>query len=214
MLRERAPHFLLALILGAAGIAEPALCGLMTSAGLKWQIASFRPEAEEPTPNYYGYGLLFNLGYSAGKVFDFAIYGSYVPVQLKTANVTTDQAVYYEGGAELGFRIVQAVYLGFKYGLFHFDLKEQKLATEVPGTWSGPGGSVILAGFWDLKRDSYLQFGVEAGSAVVARKDEDAAGKRIIDTYGVTMTYLFNATDTFDFIGGNHISDFLNSLSF
>ena len=212
MLRERSRNFFVALVIGAAGITEPVFAGFVTSAGLKWQVASLRPELEEATPNYYGYGLLLNLGYSAGKVVDFAIYGSYVPVQLKTANVTADQAVYYEGGAELGFRMAKAVYLGFKYGLFNFKLKEQKLETEVPGTWSGPGGSLVLAGFWDLKKDSYLQFGVEAGSAVVARKDEDAAGKRIIDTYGVTMTYLFNATDTFDFIGGNHISDFLNSL--
>ena len=44
--------------------APPAAAGFLWQMGGTWESLSLRPVAEEPTPNYYGYGVQMVYGYS------------------------------------------------------------------------------------------------------------------------------------------------------
>lgn len=194
-------------------IAAPAEAGWMLTGGLEYQTFAFRPLADEATPNYHGYGLELGGGYSLGRILDAQLYARYAPSRLESAKFNADEAALTSYGGILGVRIAETVYIGFGGGPHIYELKSQTRAEEVPGTWQGMGGFVTIGAFTKLDRQTFTQLAVRFGTSTLERSDESAVSKRKVDTFAVTMTYLWNAEDRFK-LSDSIITDFVDSLNF
>lgn len=188
--------------------------GILASVGTRWQSAALRPLEEEATPNYYGYGLGCQLGYSFGQIFDTKLYGNYVPSRLKSASLGKENLQFWEYGLELGFRIAGTIYLGFRGGYFSYRmLFRTDHSKEVDGEWKGPGGGVSLGAFRVNKKSHMFQITVDIASAALKRRDQHSEVDRKLDTFGVSVAYVFNQWGGFR-LTSLFGSGFLRSLDF
>ncbi len=192
--------------------AAPASAGMLASGAMKWQTLAMRPLTDEPTPNYYGYGLELQVGYSFARKWDLALYTSYTPMRLSSAAFGADDLVTFDYGIVTGLRLAETVYLGLRGGWLHYDLTNKIKPEETDGNWRGFCGFFEVGTFWSLRKADALQVGVLVGHGGLERLDQDDK-KRFIDTFGVTMTYVYNKVDTVKF-GNSFISDFVDSLIF
>lgn len=190
----------------------PVSAGVLAQGALKWQTLALRPLTDEPTPNYYGYGGELQFGYSFARKFDLALYTSYTPMRLKSATFGASDLITFDYGITTGFRIAQTVYVGVRGGWMHYDLNKKVKEEEIDGTWRGFCGFFELGTYWPVTKPASLQLGLLLGHGSMERVDATDK-KRFIDTFGVTMTYVYNKVDSVKF-GNSFISDFVNSLIF
>lgn len=203
----------LALLLPLIVVAARAEAGWMLSSSLEYQTFAFRPRVVEATPNYHGYGLELGGGYSLGRLIDAQLYGRYTPSRLESARFNADEVAFYSYGGTLGLRLAETVYLGVGGGPHVYKLKRQVRTDEVPGEWQGTGAFVALGAFAKIDRQTFTQLAVRFGTASLQRSDQSDANKRKVDTFAVSVTYLWNAEDHFK-LSNSTISDFVDSLNF
>lgn len=193
--------------------AAPASAGWLVAGGPRWATFATRPEKAEPTPNYFGYGAGLSLGYSFKQVMDFGAFGYYVPGQLGQAEVFKESAVFYAYGGELAFRIAETVYLGFRGGTAEYQLYGRELDEELGGEWVGPAGGFSIGALHKLKTMHYLQTSFDVMHAVVENTDTEELGKRRIDSFSVSLTYVYNGKGS-SRIENSVFGQFMNSFIF
>lgn len=176
--------------------AAPAYAGMLATAGMGWQTMAFRPLTDEPTPNYYGYAAEGVLGYSVGQILDLGLDFNYIPFRHGSASVGDGDVQYHSIGGTIGLRLGESVYMGVDAGLHDYQLLKSETINDVDGHWSGTGGNVTIAAVFPLKKHMFGQVGVVVGSATLERKDQSSADKRVIDRFGITMSYVFNLVDS------------------
>lgn len=199
--------------LGVMAFAGPAHGGVYLAPGLKWAVFSLRPQAVEPTPNYYGYGGVFSIGYSIRQILDFGAFGQYAPGTRKEARPGKADATLLAYGGETALRLSQAVYVGLRGGVGKYRLDRTIDATEVAGTWAGHCGGFSIGALAKFSKVSYLQTTFDVMHFVVASKSDPDLGKRRIDAFGVSISYVFNGYTNY-LIENTIFKDFLDSVMF
>ncbi len=194
---------------------QPALAGWYVSPAVKWSTFATRPEGNEPTPNYYGYGGNFSLGYSAKQVFDFGAYGQYVPGTRQHADLGKADATLVSYGGELGFRIAESVFLGFRGGAsdYHLMSADPTRTDELKGKWHGPSGGIALGAVSKVSKQSIFQTNFEVMEHVLHAEDAGDLGKRRFDSFALSVQYIFNSEKSF-LIENTIFKDFLDSMVF
>lgn len=200
------------IILCGAPVAE---AGWYAAPAVKWATFAARPDGDEPTPNYYGYGGALALGYSAKQVFDLGAYGQYLPGTRGEANPKKAQTSLLSYGGELGFRIAESVYLGFRGGAstYHLLSADPERTGELEGTWHGPSGGIGLGAVSKVTKQSFVQTTVEFMQHVMARTDAPDSGKRRFDSFALSVQYVFNSEKSYG-IENTIFKDFLDSMAF
>jgi hypothetical protein len=199
----------------AAWRAPSAEAGVYVSPSLRWASFSARPQAEEKTPNYYGYGAGLQLGYSFGQVFDVGGFGTYLPARIGSAAPDGADAKLSLFGGELGFRIADSVYFALRGGASFYELLEQRRDDELTGAWRGPAFGFALGAVRRLSKQSFVQTSFELMHTIVERgaSDEADAGKRRLDSFGVSLAYLFNAQSSYR-VQSAIFQNFIDALTF
>jgi len=176
--------------------APPAAAGFLWQMGGTWESLSLRPVAEEPTPNYYGYGVQMVYGYSFWGVWDLGLTMAYAPLQQESAGLGQEDLQWISYGGVMGLRFGQAVYIGLKGLVQQYDLIRQKSDDEVDGSWRGNGAQLSLGGFWPMgtRKGHLLQVNLDLGMATLNRQDA-ADRKRVVDTFGVSFHYVFSSPE-------------------
>ncbi len=189
--------------------------GWYIAPSLKWGTFAARPEGAEPTPNYYGYGGAFALGYSAKQVFDLGAYGQYLPGTRKEANPSQIDATLNSYGGELAFRIAESVYLGFHGGMssYHLLRADPERTDELKGKWSGPSGGMAIGAVSKTGKNSFFQTSVEFMQHVVANSDDSSLGKRRFDSFALSVQYMFNSEKSY-LVENSILGNFLDSMAF
>lgn len=188
-------HLLTFLVLVVYLMPDAARAGVLGGVSTHWRTFSLRPLGEEATPNYFGYGVGANFGYSLGKIFDLGAYVNYTPSQIKAAGIGEEDLQLVEYGGQLAFRIGSIVYLGFRGGRFAWRRIRESWPGEPAGYWRGPGGAISLGAFGSTGKVTYVQFSVDVGSAVLTREDRFDETSRSLDSFGITLTYVFIGLD-------------------
>jgi hypothetical protein len=198
--------------LAFAGTAE---AGWYVTPAVKWSSFAARPEGNEPTPNYYGYGGALSFGYSAKQVFDLGAYGQYLPGTRREADPSDVQASLVSYGGELGLRIAESVYLGFRGGAstYHMMKPDPTRADELTGTWSGSSGGMALGAVSKVSKNSFFQTSVEFMQHVVANAKDSDLGKRRFDSFALSVQYVFNSEKSY-LIENTMFKNFLDSMAF
>ncbi|MBF0441653.1 MAG: hypothetical protein HQK54_07085 [Oligoflexales bacterium] len=202
-------HLLLLLIIALDS--TEASAGLLAGIGGRWQNFSLRPRDTEATPNYYGYGVDVDLGYSFSHLFDISIYGDYVPAQRNTATLGKEMVQFREYGGKFGFRIGGNIYVALRGGVFVYRLLFRSNDQEQDGEWMGNGGALSIGAFQRRQREHFLHIAFDLGSANLSRYDEVDEKKRIIDIVGVSLKYTFIVFDGFK-VGSLFGGGFFKSL--
>lgn len=202
-------------LLGCAPAAE---AGWYVTPGIKWATYAARPEGNEPTPNYYGYGGMLALGYSAKQVFDLGAYGQYVPGTREHADLGKTHALLVSYGGELAFRIAESVYIGARGGSSSYRLLDaDPLRTdELAGTWEGPSGGLVIGAVSKVTKQSFFQTTLEFMQHVVESQEQGEArqlGKRRFDSFALCVQYVFNSEKSY-LIENTIFKDFLDSMVF
>lgn len=200
------------ILLGAPTAAE---AGWYVTPSIKWGTFAARPEGEEPTPNYYGYGGSFSFGFSAKQVFDLGAYGQYLPGTRKEANPSDVDATLVSYGGELAFRIAESVYLGFRGGAsdYHLLSPDPERTDELQGKWDGASGGMAIGAVSRAGKNSFFQTSVEFMQHVVAKSDDADSGKRRFDSFALSVQYVFNSEKSY-LIENTIFKDFLDSMAF
>lgn len=194
---------------------ELAVAGIYATPSLRWSSFGLRPIADEPTPNYYGFGGSAALGYSFAQVFDLGGFYTYVPARLKSASLMGHDAILTAYGADVALRLADSVYIGLRGGRAQYQLRSQKLPEEIPGTWTGPAGSVAIGAVSRLGKQSFFQTSLELLHTVIEATEATTpdSGKRRLDAFAISLAYVYNAHQKFRFEDTIY-RDFLNGLSF
>lgn len=174
--------------------------GLLLAPSVSWDSYAFRPVLEEETPNYYGYGLGMQLGYSAVQTFDLAGYFNYTPGNLDAADPFDSNSELYQYGGVLGFRIYNAIYLAFHGGVVNYALPVRAKVEEVGGEWSGSGYGFKLGGIIPLSRTFAWQIALGVTTATVTDNSGDYSGSRKIDNFSLSLSLVYNSEDTLGFV--------------
>ena len=178
----------------------------------KWASFAARPLADEPTPNYLGYGGALSLGYSAQQAFDFGVFGSYIPGRHGVASFGKDDVSLVSYGGELGVRVAESVYFGLKGGVSTYHLYGKPGEDEVPGRWHGPSGGVSIGAVAKTSKESFFHATFDVMQHVLEADDEeDGQGKRRFDSFSISLSYMFNSYDS-RLIGPAIFKDFLDSI--
>lgn len=195
-------------------IAVPAHAGVYFAPAVRWASFAARAESGEATPNYYGYGGALSLGYSVKQRVDIGAYGAYIPGRRKHAEFGADDASLVSYGGELGFRIAESVYFGLRGGSSSYQLYTRTDAAELGGLWRGPSVGFSIGAVAKLTKQSYFQTTLDVMQHILEADDEtDGPGKRRFDSFGISLTYLFNGYDT-SMIEDSIFKDFLDSAIF
>ncbi|WP_132320326.1 hypothetical protein [Pseudobacteriovorax antillogorgiicola] len=165
--------------------------GVLAGVGMHWRNLSFQPLEEEDTPNFFGYGLRLELGYSVWNHIDLKLLGCATPMNKGAAKLFDGDVIVVNYGAGLGFRFVDSVYIGAEYGALSYDTPSHHTHNQTVGTWKGNGMTLQLAGYWQTDRETYFQVGVAASSVRVESASDEAGLERKVDTFMLNVTYLF-----------------------
>lgn len=196
-----------------AGLAPAvAEAGVYAAPAIRWSSFAFRPEADEPTPNYYAYGASAALGYSVGQILDLGAFYTYIPARLGSPALKPPSATLDAYGGELGLRIADSVYIGFRGGQARYSLMKQTRPEEVPGKAKGSAGSVAIGAVMRTAKQSFFQTSLEVLHTVLEPVDSEK-GKRRIDAFSLSVAWVYNAHKSFRF-EDTVFRDFLNTLSF
>jgi hypothetical protein len=211
------PRRIAELSLVAAMLHAPlAWAGWYVQPAVRWVSLTHRPEANEPTPNYYGYGTLLSGGYSAKQVFDLGIFGAYTPANYKNATFPSGNAELTNYGGEVALRLGESVYIGLRGGQGTYHLLSTATPDELPGKWSGPAGELAIGGVMKLTKNSFCQVSLDFMHGVFKQTEPGAAeieGRRRFDGVAVTFSYVYNHYKSY-LIDNTIFGNFLDSLMF
>ena len=204
--------FVLVVKLSLFGWAGVCYGGLLLAPAVKWKTFSIAPEEDEPTPNYYSYGVGLTAGYSFSQVFDIATFGAYLPSKLDAASVGKESVQFFEYGGELALRFSQAVYLAVRGGRFYYRmLYTHDKPNQVKGLWRGPAGSVSLGTIIKDTRITFWQVSFDIGSGTILREDAISETDYRIDSFGITVSFVIN---TYNKFGSSLMGSFKDSFNF
>ena len=195
--------------------ASEACAGWYVGSHVKWASFAARPQAAEATPNYYGYGLGLNGGYSISQILDLGVVASYLPGNRQAAKIGSPQAELSLYGAELALRFAQAVYLGVSGGLTQYNMATARKTRpeELTGIWDGKAIALAVGGIAPLDRENYLQTTLELWHTTMESRRDDAAGQRKLDAFALTFGYTFNDFKS-KLFEGTPLGDFIKSINF
>lgn len=185
--------------------------GVLATVGARWQAFSFKPIEDEPTPNYYGYGLTVGIGYSLLQALDFGLYGNYTPSQPYASRLGKEKVQLGDYGAEIGFRFAETIYIALRGGMLYYRMLFRTNSTEIDGTWRGPGGGASIGVFQKRKRENIIQFTFDVGGGKLKAKDVALADERTAYHFGLSLKYVFIGFDGFR-LSSLFDSGFLKSL--
>lgn len=202
----------------ALALASEALAGPYAYPAVGWAVLAPRPQAEEATPNYYGYGAALSLGYSVKQVLDLGAYASYLPASRKDARIGAEQASILTYGGELAVRIADSVYVSLRGGTATYRLivPDPALTTELVGAWGGPAFGIAVGAVTRLGRQSMLQTTIELMHTIVEPEDavrSGASGKRRLDSFGLSFGLMLSS-DQRSSVEDTIFKDFLDTLIF
>lgn len=168
--------------------------GILVAPGIFWGAFSFEPKKNESTPNFYGYGLKLNAGYSFSQVFDLAVFGQY-SIGKKGAATPLKQDAHIIGyGGELAVRLLDSVYLAARGGAATFKRNNER-RTSLPKTWGGNSLGVSIGGIIPVDRSHHFQTSLDFahyqgqnGEEVTGSGKEEAR----LNQYSLTVSYVFN----------------------
>ena len=201
---------LLAGALAFLALTSPLTAGVLVGAGPLWESYTFKPLAEEPTPNYRGYGATGIFGYSIDQAVDCDLFGSYLPSRPGAASLGKESARLYAVGAGFALRMEESIYIGIHGG--RYDYKMIHLTPGVEGEigdeWQGPGGTISIGAFIVRRKENMSQITFDLGSAILKPLHALADGtkpQRHIDTFSVSVKLIFNRFES------NRFSSLFNS---
>ena len=179
---------------------SPCEAGGFLAVGPQWVNFVFEPKVQEETPNYYGYGARASAGYSVDQVVDLALYGEYSPGRLNSASSSGSTAVVLDYGAEIGFRILQTMYIAARGGQWKYQLSRRTAPEEVGGAWTGVGGAASFGLLLPVNKEVQWQTSIDIGQALVKKTnlevDDVETKARVISRASVTISFVYNARDT------------------
>ncbi len=171
----------------------------------QWVNFVFEPIVQEETPNYYGYGAKGSFGYSIKQIFDFDLYGEYSPGRLNSASSSNASAVVLNYGGEVGFRLLNAMFLGARCGQWNYRLIRRIDVGEVGGSWTGFGGAASFGMLLPVNKEVQWQLSLDIGQALLKkdnREIDDIAPKtRVISKASITLSFVYNSRDTMSALG-------------
>lgn len=192
-----------------------ARAGWYYSPQVKWAAFAARPQASEPTPNYYGYGVGLGMGYSVSQILDLGVTASYLPGHRQSAKLAAPVAELTLYGGEFALRLGQAVYVGVRGGLTQYNMATTRAAQpeELTGVWHGKGVALALGGIAPLDRENSLQTAIELWHTTITREQDDIEQKRQFDAFAVSFGYTFNDFKS-KLLEGTPLGDFVKSINF
>lgn len=207
--RNAFPLKLVTLVLGLASVPQ-AFAGAYVAPSVKWAAFAARPQSDEATVNYYGYGGGASFGYSLAQKIDLGLFGTYIPGHRQEAVPGKDDASLVSYGVEFASRFADSVYVGFRGGVSTYHLFKAKEETEISGEWHGPSGGFSVGAVVKLSKQSLLLTTFDMAHHVLTASDsDDGESKRRFDSFSISLTYMFNYFDTTS-IENTIIRDFLN----
>ncbi len=191
--------------------AETARAGWYGEIAAGWYDSVFRPQAEEATQNYYGYGATLSGGYSPRQIFDLGLFASYHRGRDGDAKVGSGDLRLTYFGSEMGFRIAEALYLGFRGGPSQISIPEP--STGLSQSWEGLSGSLRVGAVSKWSKTSFIQTTFEFIHHVVSNTKSPELGKRRLDSFSFGVSYLFNG-DGRTTVENQIFDSFLDSINF
>ena len=142
------------------------LLGVLISPGLTGGQFVFRAKTNEPTQNFYGFGPTLKIGYSHRKVLDFSLGGTYLPGKRSSFSILSPHARTAYGGAFIGGRFWQAVYITLTGGYRTYELLDDvRSEADVPGKWAGAAGGGAIGLIVPIDKENIWVIQVEALTA-------------------------------------------------
>ena len=196
--------------------ASPLTAGVLVGAGPHWQSYTFKPLAEEPTPNYRGYGASGIFGYSINQSFDCDLFAAYTPSRPDAASFAKETARFTSYGAGFALRMDETIYIGIHGGRYNYKVIHltKGVTGEIDNEWEGPGGTISIGAFLVKRKETMSQITFDLGSATVKPKHPLADGTsplRHIDAFSISIKYIFNRYESSRF-SSLFSSGFLSSL--
>jgi hypothetical protein len=217
------PKLGLNLALGAAissaTLPDRSVAGPYFTGGLRSAQFAAKPQSDEPTPNYYGFGLRLSGGYSVRQVFDMGLYGSGLPARRGSPGVSRPDATLIHGGAEFGLRIAKSLLISFYGGpsQYHLERPSDKLppGTEVTAGLKGYGGGVAVGAIVPFSKENFLQVTLDFEQHHYLDKTvvPEQSQKRVFESFGLTLALTFNSYKSY-LIDNTIFKDFLDSVNF
>lgn len=183
-----------ALLFALSSITSAAQAGWYAAPHVKWGAFAPRPQTDEATYNYYGYGLGMAGGYSIAQKLDLGLFGSYLPANRHTAKIADPHAEFSFYGGELALRLGEGVYLALRRGASQYNAaaRSNRAAEELIGVWRGQGAGVALGGIVKLSRENYLQTSLELMHTSIRSQRDPSQQERQLDAFAITFGYTFN----------------------
>lgn len=203
----------IALALVAIISAEPVFGGVLISPGVHSKAFSFRPNGDEATPNYFGYGGSLRLGYSVAQVLDLALFYSYTPGRTDSAwNPANGDALHRFGGIALGLRIAKSVFVEGRVGRLDYSLLTHSNPNEIGGHYTGLGAGGSVGGIIPVNASHFWQITLDADvGSKMHMLGETGEDTRSIDAVSLSLAYVFNHFFNSN-IDNSSVGAFLNSL--
>ena len=165
--------FVLALLCSWTAVAE---AGALVSPSVRWGAYAFRPLEQESTPNYFGVGGGIRAGYSIGQTVDFALFYDYIPGKLEHSGTPIEHTSALSfGGFEVGFRILESLFLAGRVGRMDFHLFDRTDPNEIGGHWAGLGAGGSVGGIVKIDRSKFWQVSLDANSGTSLNDVDDGA---------------------------------------
>ncbi len=202
-----------------AATSDMSLAGPYFTGGLRSAQFAAKPQSDEPTPNYYGFGLRLGAGYSVRQVFDMGLYGSGLSARRGSPGVSRPDATLVHGGAEFGLRIAKSLLISLYGGPSQYRLERpsDQLApgVEVTSALSGYGGGVGVGAIVPFSKEKFLQVTLDFEQHHFQEKSQDntIGLKRVFESFGLTLSLTFNSYKSY-LIDNTIFKDFLDSVNF
>ncbi len=175
---------------------QAAKAGFLASGSLDWGVFAFRPQTDEPTPNYHGIGPGLVLGYSFDQTFDVASYFSYIPGSQSRPKPGEENASLLSGGVLLGLRLEDQLLFSIMGGMSEYNLVKPNLDPyQVRGRWAGNSFGASLGSVIQVTKRIYWQISLKLMHVTAARIESEPAREketRGIDAFVLSASYTFN----------------------
>lgn len=193
------------------------LAGPYLTAGVRSGQFAAKPLTDEPTPNYYGFGLKLSGGYSLRQVFDMGLYASGLPARRGSPGISNPDALLAHGGLELALRLGKSVILAAYGGQSQYRLQHPSeqlpVGVEVTAPLKGYGGGVSVGAIVPFSKEQFLQATLDFEQHQYLLAQPEGNTKRVFESFGLTLAMTFNSYKSY-LIDNTIFKDFLDSMNF
>lgn len=182
------------------GPSSTSFAGLLLAPNISWSSYSFRPLAEEDTPNYYGYGFGLTAGYSVAQVIDVAAFYQYHPGNLKHADPSDSNSELKIFGGLAGLRLYKTIYFALSVGSTDYRLPVIAKSSEVQGNWNGLGFGFSLGGIMEISDNFAWQIAMNATTINMTDISGQVSGERTLDLFSLSISLVYNSYDALGFV--------------